>query len=169
MEKVLLNDTYGYRNFVNSETKDFLVNWTNDNIGQFKINPSGFGRMNKTITKEDLVYETVQSLKRKIMEIENLDLSSLDFSYRDYIGINLEGAFIHKHIDFNEGNLVHTRWNLVLSYPEEGGHSIYNNKVNTLEENLIWKCVDGKVAHGSTKVIGKKPRITLSLGYMLEL
>ena len=79
----------------------------------------------------------------------------------------MEGAFIHKHMDFNQGNLVHTRWNLILSYPEEGGHSIYNDQINILEENLIWKCVAGKVAHGSTKVIGKKPRITLSLGYML--
>lgn len=167
MEKIQLNGTYGYKNFIDEKIKNSLVNWVNDNFENFKINPSGPGRMNRTINKEDSIFDTVREIKKRVIELEGYNPDSIDLSQRDYIGVNLEGAFIHKHMDFNQGNLVHTRWNLILSYPEEGGHSIYNDQINILEENLIWKCVAGKVAHGSTKVIGKKPRITLSLGYML--
>lgn len=167
MEKIQLNGTYGYKNFIDENTKDFILQWVNDNFDNFKINPSGLGRFNRTILKEDLIFDRVQNIKKRVIELEGFNPETIDLSHRDYIGINLEGAFIHKHMDFNQGDLIHTRWNLILSYPQEGGHSIYNDQINILEENLIWKCVAGKVAHGSTKVIGKKPRITLSLGYML--
>ena len=167
MEKIQLNGTYGYKNFIDEDTKDYILHWVNDNFDNFKINPSGPGRVNKTITKEDIIFDRVQNIKKRVIELEGYNPETIDLSHRDYIGINLEGAFIHKHMDFNQGDLIHTRWNLILSYPQEGGHSIYNDQINILEENLIWKCVAGKVTHGSTKVIGKKPRITLSLGYML--
>jgi hypothetical protein len=88
--------------------------------------------------------------------------------YDNFIGVNSEGSSIHNHTDKNEKDYIHTRWNLILSYPENGGHSIYNNNINILEENLIWKCVAGKYTHGSTKVIGKKPRITLSIGFLIK-
>jgi hypothetical protein len=52
MEKILLKGTYGYKNFIDSETQDFLVNWTNSNISNFRNNPMGYGRKNKTITNE---------------------------------------------------------------------------------------------------------------------
>jgi hypothetical protein len=168
MEKILLKETYGYKNFIDSETQNFLVNWTNSNISIFRNNPMGYGRKNKTITNEDSIYEIVQNIKRKIIEVENLDSTIVDFSHRDYIGVNLEGAFIHTHLDYNDGDLIHTRWNLILSYPIDGGHSIYNGEINILEEKLIWKCVAGKYSHGSTKVIGIKPRITLSLGFLIK-
>jgi hypothetical protein len=167
MEKILLKGTYGYKNFIDSETQNFLVNWTNSNISNFRNNPIGYGRKNKTITNEDSIYEIVQNIKRKIMEVENLDSTTIDFSHRDYVGVNLEGAFIHTHLDYNDGDLIHTRWNLILSYPIDGGHSIYDGEINILEERLIWKCLAGKVYHGSTKVVGLKPRINLSLGFLL--
>lgn len=167
MEKIQLIQTYGYRNFINHETQNLLVAWVYDNLSSFKINPNGVGRLNRTITVEDTIGPIVSKIKKRIIELDGYNTDLIDLSHRDYIGINLEGAYIHKHMDFNQGDLVHTRWNLILSYPEEGGHSIYNEEINILEEKLIWKCIAGKVVHGSTKVIGKKPRITLSLGYML--
>ena len=162
-----MNGTYGFKNFINSQIQTELVNWTNNNIDKFRINPSGYGRKNKTITSEDSIHSLVLEIKKRVIEVDGLDPYQVDFSHRDYIGVNIENAYIHIHMDLNQGDLIHTRWNLILSYPEDGGHSIYGKEINILEEKMIWKCIAGKVSHGSTPVIGKKPRITLSLGFFL--
>lgn len=39
--------------------------------------------------------------------------------------------------------------------------------MNVLEEKMIWRCEAGKYTHGSTKVESEKPRITLSLGFLI--
>jgi hypothetical protein len=33
---------------------------------------------------------------------------------------------------------------------------------------MLWKCIAGKVRHGATKIIGDKPRITLSFSFFIE-
>ena len=89
MEKVLLNGTYGFKNFIESEIQTELVNWTNDNIDKFRINPSGYGRKNKTITSEDSIHPIVQEIKKRVIEVDGLHPSQVDFSHRDYIGVNI--------------------------------------------------------------------------------
>ena len=166
-EKIVFETTYGYRNFIGEDIQKNLLDWVNLNLDSFVFNPAGPGRKTRTIVNTDEIYTTVQDIKRKIMILENQNLEEIDFSFRDYIGINFPNAFIQLHTDDAKLGRIHTRWNLILSYPEEGGHSIYNGKTNQLEERLIWKCEASRFAHGSTKVKGIKPRITLSLGFML--
>jgi hypothetical protein len=168
IEKVELNGTYAYKNFIDGEIKQTLLNWVDENYSSFKINPMNYGRKFKKISINDSIYELVSTIKNKIIELENITDWKKEPMFEDYIGVNIEGGFIHTHMDRNDGNYIHTRWNLILSYPEDGGHSIYNGYVNILEENLIWKCIAGKFTHGSTEVIGKKPRITLSIGFLIK-
>jgi hypothetical protein len=168
IEKVELKETYAYKNFIEEETKQVLLNWVDENYSSFTVNPINFGRKFKKISTDDSIYELVTTIKNKIVEIDNITDWKKETTYDDFIGVNTEGAIIHSHIDKNDGDYIHTRWNLILSYPENGGHSIYNGNVNVLEENLIWKCVAGKYLHGSTKVVGKKPRITLSIGFLIK-
>jgi hypothetical protein len=33
---------------------------------------------------------------------------------------------------------------------------------------MVWRCVAGKVKHGSVPVVGDKPRITLTLGFQIK-
>ena len=68
MEKIQLNGTYGYKNFIDENTKDFILQWVNDNFDNFKINPSGLGRFNRTILKEDLIFDRVQNIKKRVIE-----------------------------------------------------------------------------------------------------
>jgi hypothetical protein len=68
----------------------------------------------------------------------------------------------------NVDGYTHVRYNIILSYPEQGGHSLYNGKINELKERMVWRCVAGKVKHGSIPVIGEKPRITLTLGFQIK-
>ena len=74
---------------------------------------------------------------------------------------------IHDAI-INQVAHVHTRYNIILSYPDEGGDSIYNSNINKLEENMVWKCEASKFQHGSTVVRSEKPRVTLSIGFLIK-
>jgi hypothetical protein len=168
IEKIEMNGTYAYKDFIDDEVKQTLLNWVDSNFKSFTINPISPNRRYKKISKNEPIHELVLSLKNKIIELENITDWRKEPIFEDFIGVNGEGAQIHVHSDENEGDYIHTRWNLILSYPEDGGHSIYDNKINILQENLIWKCVAGKYRHGSTQVIGKKPRITLSIGFLIK-
>lgn len=168
IEKIELKGTYAYKNFIDNNTKRTLLNWVNANYGSFIVNPNSVGRKYKRILPEDSIHEIVLQIKNRIIELEKITKWKEEPMYHDFIGVNSEGSSIHMHTDKNDEDYIHTRWNLILSYPEDGGHSIYNGIINILEENLIWKCIAGKYAHGSTKVIGKKPRITLSMGFLIE-
>jgi hypothetical protein len=167
-EKVELKKTYAYRNFIDDETKQGLLDWVESNYHAFIVNPINKGRKLREISTEDSIHELISTIKNRLIEIEDINDWKKEPMYGDFIGIISKGSAIHVHTDYNKGDYIHTRWNLILSYPEDGGHSIYDGEINTLEENLIWKCVAGKYFHGTTEVIGDKPRITLSLGFLIK-
>jgi hypothetical protein len=176
MKRIQLNDTYGYENFITDEEQSELLLWTNKNSHLFKINQTASDTINapygsrkigvlKNISTSPL--ELVKRIKDRIIEIEKIKNWKEEPYFNDAIGINEEGGSIHTHIDPNDADYIHIRYNIILSYPLEGGHSIYNGKINVLKEKLVWRCVAGKVLHGSTPVIGIKPRITLTLGFLI--
>jgi len=167
MRKVPLNNTYGYKNFISNEEKTFLLNWCENNNEKFI--PNGFGRKCCILKGvDDNVSELVHKIKDRIINLENIREWVEEPSFYDYIGINTKGGAIHKHKDPNIDGYTHTRYNVILSYSEDGGHSKYGEGINVLEENMVWKCVAGKIYHGSTEVIGSTPRITLSLGFQIK-
>ena len=169
IQKVLLNGTHAYENFISNEEKNYLVNWVKNNIHEFKSNKSGKGRYFRPLKEiKNAPLDLVKKLKEKIIKLENIVDWIEEPLMSDYIGINVEGAFIHPHTDSNQDNYIHTRYNIILSWPEKGGESIYGGNINILKENLIWKCIAGKVIHASNPVIGDKPRITLSLGFLIK-
>ena len=166
-KKVLLNGTHAYEGFISDDDKNSLLSWVENNIHEFRPNTKGrYFRPLKEIKNSPL--DLVLKLKKRIVKLENITDWKEEPLFSDYIGINLEGASIHPHTDPNENNYIHTRYNIILSWPEKGGESIYGKNVNVLKENLVWKCVAGKVKHASKPVRGKKPRVTLSLGFLIK-
>lgn len=177
MKKVQLNDTYGYEDFITDEERDIILKWVKENENYFKINtkesdkinaPYGSRKICKLQDTPNSPIELVTKIKNRVIELENINDWVLDPNFKDSIGINEEGGSIHIHCDGNLDGRTHVRYNILLSYPEEGGHSIYNGKINVLKEKLVWRCVAGKVKHGSVPVVGKKPRITLTLGFQIK-
>jgi|TARA_R110000803_G_scaffold78439_2_gene143603 hypothetical protein len=167
LKKVLLNGTYGYENFISDKEKNLLVSWVNDNLHEFHSNRKGrYFRPLREIENSPL--ELVEKLKANVIKLEGLVDWKDEPKMADYIGINYEGAYIHPHTDVNENNYIHTRYNIILSWPDEGGESIYGRSINVLKENLVWKCIAGKFTHASKPVKGSKPRITLSLGFLIK-
>jgi hypothetical protein len=169
MEKVILNNTYGFKNFISNEEKEILLEWVEKNPTYFKDNVVSSYRK-YVILKEiqNSPKEIISKLRNRIIELDNIGEWVEEPNFYDLITINEESGSIHPHTDSNIEGYIHTRYNIILKYPFEGGHSIYGNSVNVLEENIVWKCIAGKVLHASTPVIGNRPRITLSLGFQIK-
>jgi hypothetical protein len=177
MNKIKLHDTYAYEDFISTEEQNELLKWVEENENLFKINQTGSDSINAPYGSRKLCIlqdtpnapiELVGKIKNRIIKIENIIDWVLDPYFKDAIGINRTGGSIHTHSDPNIDGRTHTRYNVILSYPENGGHSIYNSKINILKEKMVWKCVAGRVKHGSMPVIGDKPRITLTLGFQIK-
>jgi hypothetical protein len=166
IEKVELKGTYGYKNFITDNEKNELVEWAISN--QKKFTPNRDNRAYYTFNNPTSVTDLIVDLKERIIQLESITDWKEEPVNLDYIGINSKGGFIHLHLDSNDGEYIHTRYNVILSYPDEGGESIYGDNTNILEENMVWKCVAGKVKHGSNVVKGDKKRITLSLGFLIK-
>jgi hypothetical protein len=177
MKHVELNDTYGYEEFITTEEQENLLSWTNSNSHLFEINttnsrsisaPYGSRQIGILRNIQDSPLDIVKKIKDRVIETEKINDWILDPRFEDAIGINREGGSIHQHVDSNVDGYTHVRYNVILSYPEQGGHSVYNGKINELKERMVWRCVAGKIKHGSTPVIGEKPRITLTLGFQVK-
>ena len=177
MNRIALNDTYGYGEFITKEEQEELLLWTNSNSHLFEVNETNSDSINAPYGSrqigilrkiENSPLDLVKKIKDRVIEIEKINDWILDPRFEDAIGINKEGGSIHLHSDFNLDGYTHVRYNVILSYPIEGGHSIYNGKVNQLKERMVWRCVAGKVKHGSMPVIGNKDRITLTLGFQIK-
>lgn len=74
---------------------------------------------------------------------------------------------MHEHRDHNHRGLIHTRFNVLVSKPEAGGEPINNGRMIDVNEGEVWRCNAGLDLHSCTKVVGNKPRIVLSFGYLL--
>ena len=75
---------------------------------------------------------------------------------------------VQPHTDPNNGKLIHTRFNTLISLPEKGGRGVINDEIIEVEQNEVWVCAAGKYQHYSTKVEGSIPRIILSFGHYIH-
>jgi len=169
MKKILLPyDTWGYYDFISEKEQTILLYWAKNNFHRLLPNPISPNRFfaARVNTFDNLPIE-YNIIKQRIIEIDNIIPYKIDPSYGDFLSFNFEGGAIHKHIDSNQRGHIHTRYNLILSKPEQGGHPIYNDKKIPFEERFIWRTQAGKFYHESMPVIGKKPRVNISFGFSI--
>lgn len=149
-------------NFFNS--LPVILKWANDNYGNFKKNGNNrqFG-----ILQELNPPNEVWEIKKQIIDFYNLHKIKQEPIYKDYCGYITDGGAIHKHKDQNEKNLIHTRFNVLVSKPLVGGEPIQNEVVIKVKEGDVWRCDAGKFIHSCNPVIGIKPRVVLSFGFLI--
>ena len=123
----------------------------------------------------DFPYDNLSQLEKEIKKLYDLP----DASYETIMGImlifapgtkmseNFNGykCTPHKDPNTNSKNDVHTRFNIMISSPIEGGNPIIENNVIEVNENEPWICVAGLHLHSTMKMYGDKSRIVLSFGY----
>lgn len=152
---------------ITEEERLLLLNWTIKNENKFNKNELGPQRkvyfFDSDLETPDLVYE----IRDRIIERENITKWDPEPLLGNYVGWISNGGFIHRHIDSNQEYGNHIRYNLFLSIPNEGGYPIYNNQVILVKESQYIRCNSGLYFHESQKVIGDKPRIVISYGFIL--
>lgn len=152
---------------ITKKEQNFLLSWTYQNESKFESNPVGpnrkFYSFNNDLNIPSLLFE----IKDRIIQKENIKIWTNEPMYGDYIGWISENGFIHEHKDLNVGSLSHIRYNLFLSVPKKGGEPIYNSKKINYYERMYFKCNSGNEMHSCEKVIGKKPRIVISYGFLI--
>ncbi len=169
MNKVPLENTYGYEDFITEDERLFLTEWAINNNAYLNKNDDGpnrrFGRLDSLSNIPPIVTE----LKNKVVELESIKKVIEAPQNADWLGIQWENAFVEPHLDFNGLNKKYytRRYNILISLPEEGGEPIYGNKILKVKERMLWRCEAGLIVHSSVPNKGNKPRINLSFGFLM--
>jgi hypothetical protein len=155
-------------NDLRQEIIDFSINDNNDRY--FDINKTD--RLHKRRKFCIISNYPELLLTTKIKEFADYAYSKIgvetfiaEHVYGNFIGVNFEGGSVHEHRDpKNDRGFIHTRFNFLLQKPEEGGEPIIDGVIYPMEEGQGWINLASEWLHGSTPVIGTKPRVVLSLG-----
>jgi len=115
IEKIELKGTYGYKNFITNEEKQKLLEWIDNNEDKFiSYHPN---RKSFKFENETSVDYLITEIKNRIINLEYISNWKKEPRYLDYIAINSKNGSIPLHFDANDGNFIHTRYNVILSYP----------------------------------------------------
>jgi hypothetical protein len=164
MEKIYkysLNDEY----IIDEEEQKEIVLWVKENYKKF--NNNGHQKYMKSIDELYNVPQVIWKIKKKIIEKENIFDAIQEPLFRDSIGCMFNGGKLHQHIDPNKNGLIHTRFNVYVQLPFEGGYPIYNNKLCKLKERTYICCRAGVDLHECQEVKGDRERIIISYGFLL--
>lgn len=143
-----------------------ILSWALANVATFKNNVAGPNRRFKVL--EGIEYpQEILKVKNLIVDKFKLHKVAQEPMFKDFCGFITEGGYVHKHKDPNQGSLVHTRFNLLVSKPLAGGIAVINGEEVNVEEGEVWRCDAGLYEHWTTPVVGYKPRIILSFGFLL--
>lgn len=149
---------------IDSNLLEPVKTWANENNNVFSSN--GYSRRFGILQEVNPPTE-VWEIKKIIVEMFNLSKAQQEPLFKDYCGYITEGGAIHQHSDPNKDGLIHTRFNVLISKPVAGGIPVQNGKEIVVEEGDVWRCDAGIVKHWCTEVVGNKPRIVLSFGFLL--
>jgi hypothetical protein len=167
MIKVFLPNTWAYEDFITDEEQKSLLDFAFSIRSRLQNNGNGRFYADHVVSRLKPPKEFLH-VKQRIIETENFIDYEIDSIFEDFLSFNEDGGAIHKHKDQNHPNRIHTRYNLLLSLPEEGGNPIYDGKVIQIKEKMIWRCEAGLYNHASLPVKGTKPRINISFGFQLK-
>jgi hypothetical protein len=150
---------------INLEEQEEIVEWVKNNY--IKLNSNGFNRYMGSMDKINNIPPIVWEIKKRIVEKEQLENAIPEPLFRDSIGCMMDGGQLHTHTDPNKDGLIHTRFNLYVQLPIEGGFPIYAGKTLKLKERTYICCRAGVDPHSCEKVIGSRERIIISYGFLL--
>lgn len=106
----------------------------------------------------------VNRLKESILiELGVDDLSQKD-KFKNLIGVVSDGSSVHEHVDVHKGEWPHTRINILIQKPIEGGMPVIDGVEYNIEQSQCWINKASSWVHSTTIVKGSIDRIVLSLG-----
>ena len=113
---------------LSEEERTEILEWIYANTHRFmRVNEN---RVHHLITENDEsgLPSSVWTIKRRIIEKEGCADYHQEPKFQDFIALINPGGFLYKHIDENYGDLIHSRFNVLLQVPTKGGETFYNSK-----------------------------------------
>lgn len=141
-----------------------------DNLNFIEHGNETFGYViNKFVKFDDIDDPLSDKVKRFADDLfESMGMVTTEIeTYNGYcVSITENEGYTQEHIDpkHSVNQFPHIRLNFLLSKPVSGGDPIINGTVYEMQEDEGWFNHASIWRHGTTKVTGDKPRITLSVG-----
>lgn len=151
------------------EIVEFALNVENEKY--FSLNKASPARKGCIISNypELPISHKIQTFAVSAYKSVGVDSFIPEHVFGNFIGVNLEGGFVHEHRDpKNEKGFIHTRFNFLLQKPEHGGNPVIDGVEYPMEEGQAWINLASEWLHGSTAVQGNTARVVLSLGAYLH-
>lgn len=139
----------------------------------------------KELVEGKFPFKELFNIADEIKDIYNLpDDTPIEPNYGFLICYSTSGHRVHEHMDANFnadgpdsedlphdflGDVIHVRFNVLISKPEVGGNPVIENKEYKVKENEVWRCMAGIHEHYTTTTLGEKPRVLLSFGYFINV
>jgi hypothetical protein len=153
---------------ISEEERIEILNW----ICLRAINPKYhiFGnRLNIELNANDLSEcPTIATVRQRLIQKEGLQDYIQERKFKDFVGGIFKGGKIHAHTDPNAGNLIHTRFNLILQTSDDPNYKTYYGGYPIKEKERHYVCCrSGLDYHWSEINHSATPRLALSFGFFI--
>jgi len=161
------SDLVSVKKFITTDEHVELLEWSKRMEKLLKTNKITGQRFFRSL--KDLEYNNiVNNISIRILEEYKLEgVPKKDGNLGGLLSVHRNGGHVHPHTDPENGGR-HLRFNLFLSLPKEGGIPIYNGEQINVEERMLVPYEADIHEHSSTKVVGEKPRIIISFGWVFD-
>jgi hypothetical protein len=154
---------------IDESLRQRVIDFVYNEQSYFKSNNAGYGRKSCSLNKIDhKLSEEMRVFSKKCYESLGIFEYEDEPLFGNLIGVNKEEAFVHHHTDPAPDGKCHVRLNFLIQKPSGGGMPIINGVEYTIEQGGCWKNLASAWWHGSSRVVGDKERIVLSLGALVK-
>lgn len=152
--------------FATPEEIAVLLGWASAQRDKLHANSIGPGRFSAPLAELD-ADDTVKAIQSRVEAEFGFTAEQTFTMLPHYLSFNEEGAFIHQHKDLTDEGKIHYRVNVMVAAATEGGNVLIEGQAPVrLEDGDAYLIEASEVVHGTTTVVGTKPRIVLSFGYV---
>ena len=154
---------------IDKDLRQRVIDFVYSEQSYFIDNSVGYGRTACPLNNIDHpLSEEIRLFSKKCYESLGIFEYEDEPKFGHIIGVNKEGAFVHRHTDPAVDGKCHVRLNFLIQKPEGGGMPIINGVEYTIEQGGCWKNIASAWWHESSRVVGDKERIVLSLGALVN-
>ena len=161
------------KNFVSKNEQHKLIEWIINNkntSGLFKDAQMKGNRVTTRYSKDFSFPETAYKIQQRIIsKLKFKDFKLPKYHHGIVASYAGENDTVFEHLDpqwYPPYETLHC--NLMLQKPLEGGKPTINKKSISINEKDLWCYYVSKVSHGSSKIMGNRPRLIYVFGFCVE-
>jgi hypothetical protein len=151
---------------ISEEERQTILNWVCANY--YSTQKLRGKRAYEMIPGDAFIPKLFWDIRDRITEKEGLHACKPEEKIHDLLTLVLPGGELTGHLDDNEGDLVHMRFNLYILTPPYSCETFYAGHPVETPERTYAVCRSGIDIHWITKNETDIPRIAISYGYLMS-